>query len=296
MDWQIKSLCAWCLVLVTAGSNVANARQLTLGQTPGSVTIRRGSSVKNARPGVRLRQGDQVTTGGYRQSVRQQSKALINMDLDQGVILIGPNSTAYLSALHFYRNGAITEWRVTGRANFWASLRRFTNRYSRFVIHWPGGQRQEVRGTKFGADYDGTEGVLITKEGAIAVFDDQSSTAVAAGEGVIIKPDGSISEPQPVSQILNITGLTVEKKGAWIKVKGTVVVKHCILGNKCVDEPISAPKLTLFAKEYTGDYLGQFSLKTKPPVAGNSTLMRIQAGGRDATIQLGMRGLLPKHP
>lgn len=278
------------LILVFALQPPVAARTLTLGSTAGKVRVNR----TEARRGRRIRQGDRIETGGYIR--RTQSKAVLHFDWNQGVGLIGPRSSIKVERLGSNRGGAITHFGVDAGA-MWLSVRKFKNPYSEIAIKYSNGLTQYVRGTEFGISYDGKAktGAIITKSGAVAVFDSGTDTVIGPGEGVLIYSDGKVSPTLPVVQTLGHDELKVTRSGAFWQVSGRIVNKHCILGD-CISEPVESPMVKLFGRNVDANCFGFFSFRTKPPVNGNSTHIEISHSNRKSIIKLKTKGLLPKHP
>ena len=224
----------------------------------------------------------------------RQSKAVVKLDWNQGVALIGPRSSIRVTRLRQRRGGAVTHFQVNYGA-MWMSVRKFNNPYSEIVIQYKNGPRQVIRGTQFGISYNGQEGAIVTKEGSVAVFSDEGATIIGPGEGAVIDKTGKIGEAMPARTVLGHDSLQVEQKGAFWEVYGSVASHHCVKDH-CVAEPVKCPTVKFLGAIINSNCSDSFRYKTKPPVYGESTFIQIQEDGQTGIIKLKPSGLLPKHP
>lgn len=250
------------------GNSKAEARDLTLRRPQGTTNIFSNTgSRRPSRTGTKLYEGYRIQTGSYNTRTRQQSKAGLIFDFNQGTALVGPRSDIRVSRLRRFRGGAITHFYVW-RGSMWATLRRFTNPYSEVILNYRNGARQVIRGTEFGIDFDDVdnEGIIITKSGAVAVFDDETSTAIGPNEGVVLRSDGKVSLPKAAYNELSYTGLSVVRgSGGQLDIIARVVVKHCISVTpteaRCVEEPTAYPLVTILGKTFQGNQDGIFRVR-----------------------------------
>ncbi|NJK40589.1 MAG: FecR domain-containing protein [Acaryochloridaceae cyanobacterium SU_2_1] len=265
------------------------ARALILEAVRGRTTIITASgSALRADPGYKFKVGDQIIT---------TASAKLRLDLNQGVIILTGNSRAAVQELSTQKGGARTTLRLY-RGNLWASLRRFTNPYSLFLVHGPQGTIYKVRGTQFSAFTDGKTNLMAVDQGSVQAENSQGGVFVGAGFGVAAPPGQGPNLPTRTKSIPSLEDFRVERQGAYWRIQGKLKLRSHLVGTPYfLEQPIQNATLKLGARRVNleSDRF-DFRIKAAPaprslPLLGNETFLKGEINGHPLTEKIFPRPL-----
>ncbi len=191
-------------------------RWLEVRQPIGQVLYSRGKTSQPARSGLRLQAvGDTIIT-------KQNSSAVLSIDIGTGLIKISENTNVNIQKLDRGRGGEqITQLQVkAGQVRL--QIRPFTNPASRLDIKSPAGVAG-VRGTDFGVNVqqNGKMGVA-TLSGSVATNAQGKTVLVKAGFQNVTIPGEPPSKPVPLQENTRLNIRELSASGNQVRIVGSV--------------------------------------------------------------------------